>query len=285
MADTTFLKDNLTGAVPTEIAQEVIKNVIDQASILKVCKHEVMISDKKTLPKLKDSGSASWVGEGEKIETTLPTFEYPQLKACKLAVIVPVTREKIEDTIVNVMGEVKQAMADAFATAIDEAMIFGVNSPFDTNLIAAIGGQKVTATSSLDNDLSNAMGLVEDNKYNCSNILMGTSQKKILRKLSNDNNYKGAITLSSAYDTPIEYVRNWDNAKSVAITGDFSKTVVGTRDGMAYEILKEATIVSGTGENAETINLAQRDMIAIKATIRLGFLVAEPKAFSMVVGA
>lgn len=285
MADTTFLKDNLSGAVPTEIAQAVIKNVINQASILRVCKHEPMTSDKKVLPKLTDSGSASWVGEGEAIQTTLPKFEYPQLKTCKLAVIVPVTREKIEDTIVNVMSEVQQAMADAFSKAIDEAMIFGVNSPFDTNLIAAIGTQKVTATSSLDDDLSNAMGIVEDNKYNCSNILMGTSQKKILRKLSNDNNYKGAISLTNAYDTPIEYVRNWDNAKSLAITGDFSKAVVGTRDGMAYEILKEATIVSGTGETAETINLAQRDMIAIKATIRLGFLVAEPKAFSMVVNA
>ncbi|MDZ5001388.1 phage major capsid protein, partial [Clostridium perfringens] len=64
MADTTFLKDNLSGAVPTEIAKDVIKNVIDQASILRVCKHENMSSDKKTLPKLKESGSASWVGEG-----------------------------------------------------------------------------------------------------------------------------------------------------------------------------------------------------------------------------
>jgi HK97 family phage major capsid protein len=287
MADTTFLKDNLSGAVPTEIAAEVIKNVIDQASILKVCKRENMTSDKKTLPRLIDSGSASWVGEGEKIETTLPKFEYPQLKACKLAIIVPVTKEKINDTIINVMGEVKQAMADAFATAIDEAMIFGVNSPFDTNLITEIGTQKITATatSTLDSDLSEAMGLVEDNKYNCSNILMGTSQKKTLRALANDNKYKGAITLQSAYDTPIEFVRNWDDTKSLAITGDFTKAVVGTRENMDYEILKEATIESGTGENKETINLAQRDMIAIKATIRLGFLVADPKAFSMVVSA
>lgn len=55
MSDTIFLKDNLSGAVPTEIAQEVIKNVIEQASILKVCKHETMLSDKKTMPKLTDS--------------------------------------------------------------------------------------------------------------------------------------------------------------------------------------------------------------------------------------
>lgn len=281
MSDTIFLKDNLAGAVPTEIAQEVIKNVISQASILKVCKHEPMTSDKKTLPKLTDSGSASWVGEGEVIETTLPKFEYPQLKACKLAIIVPVTKEKINDTIINVMEEVKQAMADAFATAIDEAMIFGKDSPFDTNLVTAIGTQKITATSSLDDDISNAMGLVEDNKYNCNNILMGTTQKRVLRKLSNDSNYKGAISLTSAYDTPIEFVRNWDDNKALTITGDFSKAIVGTRDGMEYEILKEATIESGE----ETINLAQRDMIAIKATIRLGFLVAEPKAFAMVVNA
>lgn len=279
MSDTIFLKDNLSGAVPTEIAQEVIKNVIEQASILKVCKHETMLSDKKTMPKLTDSGSASWVAEGEAIKTTLPKFEYPQLKACKLAVIVPVTREKIDDTVINVMDEVKQAMADAFAAAIDKAMIFGVESPFETNLISAIDTQKVVKTADLDKDISNAMGLVEDNNYNCTNILMGTAQKRVLRELANDNSYKGAISLSSAYETPITFVKNWDNTKAVTITGDFSKAIVGTRDGMTYEILKEATITSGE----EKINLAERDMIAIKATIRLGFLVAEPKAFSMVV--
>lgn len=279
MSDTIFLKDNLSGAVPTEIAQEVIKNVIEQASILKVCKHETMLSDKKTMPKLTDSGSASWVAEGEAIKTTLPKFEYPQLKACKLAVIVPVTREKIDDTVINVMDEVKQAMADAFAAAIDKAMIFGVESPFETNLISAIDTQKVVKTADLDKDISNAMGLVEDNNYNCTDILMGTAQKRTLRELANDNSYKGAISLSSAYETPINFVKNWDNTQAVTITGDFSKAIVGTRDGMTYEILKEATIESG----GETINLAQRDMIAIKATIRLGFLVAEPKAFSMVV--
>ncbi|NFF80927.1 phage major capsid protein [Clostridium botulinum] len=281
MADTTFLKDNLTGTVPVEISKEVIKNVIDQASILKVCKHEGMTSDAKTLPQLTDSGSASWVKEGEMIGTTLPKFAYPQLKACKLAVIIPVTNEKNNDSVINVMEEIKQAMADAFATAIDQAMIFGIDSPFDTDLIKSIGTQKITATDRLDTDLSNAMGLVEDNKYNCSNILMGTSQKKVLRALSNDSKYKGAITLTDAYDTPIKFVRNFDDKKSLAITGDFSKAVVGTRDGIEYKVLDQATIKSGDTE----INLAQQDMIAIKATMRLGFVVVDPKAFSMVVSA
>ena len=126
------------------------------------------------------------------------------------------------------------------------------------------------------------MGLVEDNKYNCSNILMGTSQKKVLRALSNDSSYKGAITLSSAYDTPIEYVRNWDDTKSLAITGDFSKAIIGTRKNIDYEILREATIKTSDGD---TINLAQHDLIGVKAVMRLGFVVVDPKAFSMIVSA
>ncbi len=276
MADTTFLKDNLAGTVPVEICKEIMKNIIDQASILKVSKRIPMSSDTMVIPKLIDTGSAGWVNEGEEIGTTLPSFEYPKLKAKKLAIIVPVTREKINDSVANVIGEVKQAIADMFATSIDMSCIFGVDSPFDTNLITSIGTQKITSTSNPDSDISDAMGLVEDNKYNCSNILMGTTQKKVLRALANDNKYKGAITLSSAYDTPIEYVRNWDNAKATTITGDFSRSIVGTRENMQYEILKEATIKSG----ADTINLAQRDMIGIKCTMRMAYLVADPKAFS-----
>lgn len=281
MADTTFLKDNLTGTVPIEICKEIMKNIIEQASILKVSKKTPMASDTMVIPKLVSTGTAAWVNEGEEIGTTLPTFEYPKLKAKKLAIIVPVTKEKINDSVSNVISEVKQAIADMFASAIDSACIFGVESPFETNLIKSIGESKITSTSNLDSDLSNAMGLVEDNKYICNNVLMGTSQKKILRALANDNKYKGAITLSNVYDTPIEFVRNWNNSKALSITGDFSRSIVGTRENMEYEILKEATIKSGS----DTIHLAQRDMIGIKCTMRMAYLVADPKAFSMIVGA
>lgn len=281
MADTTFLKDNLAGTVPVQICKEIMENIIDQASILKVSKKIPMESDTMVVPRMTKSGTAAWVDEGEEIGVTLPTFEYPKLKVKKIGVIVQVTREKYNDSVINVFSEIKQAIADQFAAVIDNSCIFGIGSPFDTNLITAIGTQKITATSKLDTDLSDAMGLVEDNKYNCSNILMGTSQKKVLRALANDSKYKGAVTLSSAYDTPIEYVRNWDNTKATTIVGDFTRSIVGTRENMQYEILREATIKNGD----ETINLAQRDMLGVKCTMRMAYLVADPKAFSMVVSA
>lgn len=281
MADTTYLKDNLAGDVPVEICTEILKNIIDQASILKVSKTIPMTSDTMVVPRMIDSGSAGWVNEGEEIGVTLPTFEYPKLKVKKIGVIVQVTREKYNDSVANVFNEIKQAIADQFAATIDNSCIFGIDSPFDTNLITAIGENKIVSTDKPHIDISNAMGLVEDNKYNCNNILMGTTQKKVLRELANDNKYKGAITLSSAYDTPIEYVRNWDNTKATTIVGDFTRSIVGTRENMQYEILREATIKNGD----ETINLAQRDMLGVKCTMRMAYLVADPKAFSMVVSA
>lgn len=281
MADSTFLKDNLSGTVPVEIAKEIMKNIIDQASILKVSKKIPMASDTMVIPKLVSTGSAGWVNEGEEIGTTLPTFEYPQLKAKKLAIIVPVTREKINDSVANVINEVKQAIADMFAASIDKACIFGVDSPFETNIFSSIGSRKVTAGSTLNIDISDCMGKVEENKYNCNYLLMGTTQKKVLRALANDNAFKNSLDLNSAYNTPIEYVRNWDDSKALTITGDFSRSIVGTRENMEYEILKEATIKSGSG----TINLAQQDMIGIKCTMRMAYLVADDKAFSMVTSA
>ena len=95
MADTEFLKDNLSGSVPTEISTNLIKNLVEESIAFNVCRHESMLSDKKVLPMLTDEGTAHWVGEGEKIGTSAPTFEYPTLYAKKLAVIIPFTKEKL----------------------------------------------------------------------------------------------------------------------------------------------------------------------------------------------
>ena len=57
MADTNFLKDNLSGTVPVEIAKEIMKNIIDQASILKVSKKIPMASDTMVIPKLVNTNS------------------------------------------------------------------------------------------------------------------------------------------------------------------------------------------------------------------------------------
>ena len=281
MADTQFLKDNLKGSVPTEIASEVVKNIVDQSTVFNICKHVPMASDKKVIPVLSDTGKAYWVEEGTEIGTSIQGWEYPELEAKKLAVIIPFTKEKYEDSVMDVMGEIKQGIADAFTRAIDSAVLFGTNSPFATNIAASITeGSQITNTSRLDIDISNAMTKVEESDLIVNSIVAPTSVKGTLRNLRDSNGnaiaVTGGITGTSIYNTPIHIpvTSVWDKSKADILLGDFTRAMIGTRSDITYEVLDQATVGG--------INLAEKDLLAVKCTMRFGFNVIDPKAFALV---
>ena len=281
MADTQFLKDNLKGSVPTEIASEVVKNIVDQSTVFNICKHVPMASDKKVIPVLSDTGKAYWVEEGTEIGTSIQGWEYPELEAKKLAVIIPFTKEKYEDSVMDVMGEIKQGIADAFTRAIDSAVLFGTNSPFATNIAGAVlEGSKIAGTGKLDIDISNAMTKVEESDLIVNSIVAPTSVKGTLRNLRDSNGnaiaVTGGITGTSIYNTPIHIpvTSVWDKLKADVLVGDFSRAMIGTRSDITYEVLDQATVGG--------INLAEKDLLAVKCTMRFGFNVIDPKAFALV---
>ena len=281
MSDTTMLKDNLKGSVPGEVARELIKDVVTQSIAFQICRHVPMASDSKTLPVLTDTGSAYWTEESEAIQTSVMGFDYPTLKAKKLAVIVPTTKEKLADSVLNVLEEIRTGISDAFVKSIDSAILFGTDSPFDNNLVDVAEPNKVISTGSFDADISSAMGKVEDADLTVNGIVTSNKSRQILRDLRDSNGnamvIPDGVGKESIYNTPI-YIptsRAWNHTKAQSIVGDFKKAVIGTREGITYEILDQATV----GE----INLAERDMIAVKCTMRFGFEVVNKKAFSKVV--
>lgn len=281
MSDLKFLKDNLSGSVPTEIANSLIKNLVSESVAFNVCRHETMTSDKKVLPMLTDEGTAHWVGEGEKIGTSMPTFEYPTLHAKKLAVIIPFTKEKLHDSTISVIGELESAIKDAFIKAIDKAVFFGTNSPFTTNIITeASKDNAVDGTAKIDLDISEAMSKVEANDLAVNAIITHNGMKHTMRTLRDSSGnalvVPGGASGSQIYNTNIFYPANksWDKEKADILLGDFNRAVIGTREGIEYEILKEATVGG--------VNLAEQDLVAIKCTMRFGFVVVDSKAFSVV---
>ena len=282
MTDTTYLKANLEGSVPVEIANEVIKNIKEQSTAFTVMRKVPMASDKKVLPTLTDTGTAYFVEEGEKIGTAIHSWDYPSLEAKKLAVIIPVTKEKLNDSVLNVMDEIKQGIADAFTRKIDNEIFFGTGEVFPTSVFTEANNQKVTMTSATDLDkyISDAMAFVEANDLPVTNIVTHNGIKSAMRNLKDSNgNYKvvqGGATGQVIFNTPISIVGNkaWSKEQADLMLGDFNKSVIGVRDDITYEILKEATI----GE----INLAERDLVAIKCTMRFGFNIVDPKAFALV---
>lgn len=283
----SYLKDELTGFVPVEQATDIIKMVTRGSSILRMSTVQEMKSDKKKFNVLTDGPGAYWVGEGERIQTSGATWIHPEIEAKKLAVIIPVTREKLEDTTISVFEELKPQIAEAFYTAIDAACLFGTNSQFKTNIMQAIENHKmiIVDNSNIDIAVSDAMALVEENGYDPAGFIGKIGVKNSLRKLRDANGapaYVNGTNGGELYAQPIEFVRNgaWDSTKADLITGNFKYSIVGMRAGINYEILTEATLQGTLDADGKPLSLAEQDMVAIKATMRLGYLVVKDDAFA-----
>lgn len=287
-----YLKDELTGFVPVEQATEIMKDVARGSTILRLSKVSQMESDTKKIPVMTEGAGAYWVGEGERIKTTKAGWIYPELKAKKLAVIIPVTREKLKDTTIDVFNELKESIAEAFYKAIDGACLFGINTPFTKNVMNCVetSGNKIElgTNATLDLDVSDAMATVEEDGYDVNGFVGRVGIKNSLRKLRDGNGnqlFADGVNGKEFYSQPIEFSRNgaWDKTKAEIIGADWDKSLVGIRDSLEYEILKEATLEGTVDEDGKPISLAEQDLIGIKATMRLAYLPIKDEAFCAVV--
>ena len=290
MADTTYLKDNLTGFVPNPIANDIIGLVTRGSSVLRLCNVQTMESDNKKFPIMTNGVGAYWVGETERIKTSTAKWIFPEIVAKKIAVNVPVTKEKLNDTTIDVFEEIKPTIAEAFYKTIDGACLFGTDSPFAKNLygVAHEAGREIMVGTNpkLDLDISDVMALVEEAGFDVNGFAASLTLKNSLRKLRDGNGnqlYVENVNQKELYSQPIDFnhTEAWDLTKAIAIAGDWKYAIVGIREGIQYEILREATLFSVTMSDGKPLSLAENDMVAVKATMRLGFLPVREDAFAI----
>jgi HK97 family phage major capsid protein len=288
--DSKFLKDNLQGFVPTPTAADIITDVTRGSSILRLSKVQPMASETLKVPVMVSGPGAYWVGETERIQTSVAKWIFPELTAKKIGVIIPVSKEKLNDTTIDVFATVRPYIAEAFYKAIDAACLFGTNSPFAKSIYgvanAASRAVKEGTNAKLDLDISDVMALVENEGLDVNGFVAGYQLKNSLRKLRDSNGNQLFVTgvdSTTLYSQPIEFCRtsSWDNTKAEAIAGNWSYSLVGIRDQIQYEVLREATLQTVTMADDKPLSLAENDMVAIKATMRLGFLPVKENAFAV----
>ncbi len=281
-----YLKDELSGFVPVEQANEIIKKVARGSSVIRLSRVEQMKSDTKKIPVMTGGAGAYWVGEGQRIGASGATWIFPELKAKKLAVIIPVTKEKLEDSTIDVFAELQDYIAQCFYEKFDSAALFG-DGLYETSILSEC--QKVEAdNSSFDLAVSDVMANVEKNGYDVDGFAAKIGVKNSLRKLRDANGAPIFITgtdQNELYGQPIEFVRNgaWIDDRAVLVAGEWKYSLVGIRDDISYEILTEATLQNYIDDDGKPLSLAEQDMAAIKATMRIGYLCVKPEAFSALV--
>lgn len=287
--DHVTMQDAKTGEIPAELTDNIITSIKTGSAIMKLAKAVPMTKPKERFTFMSGVG-AYWTEEGQKIQTSEPSFMEAWMEAHKMGVIIPTTKENLSYSVTNFFELMKSEIVEAFYKKFDQSATFGTDSPFPQSLLGSAGltGQNIVETKNKYDDISNAMAFLEEQDLDANGIAAPRSQKTKYRQTKDTNgnpvfNDAHQNTTSDLLGLPISWAprNSWDKKAATEILADWDKVYYGILGGINYEILTEATL-SIKDKDGNPINLAERDMAAIKATFTPAFMVIQDEAVAAI---
>lgn len=285
MADIT--KADALALLARQDINEIIKPDTQSSAALASFRTIRMSAGTASMPVLSALPTAGWVGqsatapEGVK-PTTKVSWIDKNLVAEELAVIVPIHENTLADSNFDVWAEVRPLVVQEFGRLLDLAVFQGVGKPaswLDPALIpgAIAAGNAVAEGTGVDlaEDFNEAFALVEDDEFDVNAAFTGRFLRRELRGLRDADNapiyldsLRGDGNTASIYGQDLFYVgnRSWDRTQAIALVGDREKVVLGIREDVQVKLLDQATVGG--------INLAERDMVALRFKFRVAFATA-----------
>lgn len=287
--------------VPTELMAEVLRI----ATVAGVARREMRYlpftgpGNTRSIPAVGTSVSVSWTNEGAATGSSTPNFDPITQTLKKLTIMVPMTNEILEDTAVNLTGLVAELIAEAMVYAEDSQFLAGTGSPW-TGVLNASGVNSVTQTGTGGiADVTDAAilqaavdatpaGALQNAKWYMHRSVLGHFRGL---KGSDGQYVFGAptdggpatllgypVVISEVLPTKTTCATN--GTKGVFF-GDLRKAaILGDKQQLRVKLLEEATIKDTDGSTS--INLAEQDMVALRAIQRVGYVLGLPKAITVI---
>lgn len=285
-------RENAAGLIPEAVSREIIQGVAQNSAVLQMGRRlPNMTSATQVMNVLDMLPMAYWVnGDSGYKQTSNQAWDKKKIYAEELAVIIPIPEAVLDDADYDIWGEVRPRIVEAFGRKIDAAVLFGVEKPtswrasiFDT---ATAAGAVVTETSDIYKDIMGENGViakVEESGYLPTGAMAAVKMRAKLRGLRDDTGnpiFKTDMQGATRYaldGVPMEFPMNgaFDATKANMIVGDFSQLTYAIRQDVTYKILDQATIVDPSSKEI-IYSLAQQDMIALRAVMRLGWEIPNP---------
>lgn len=296
-ANDIITRENLSGLIPEPITREIIQGVTQSSAVLKMGrKLPNMTANTQTMNVLDMLPTAYWVdGDNGFKQTSKQAWAKKKIYAEELAVIIPIPESVLDDSNYDIWAEVKPRIVDAMGQKIDSAVLFSVDKPTtwrDGILATATAAGNIVTRPASNADLyqeilgeGGVFSKVEDDGFEVSGIMAAVKMKAMLRGLVDSNKqpifkYAEGMQGRSRYTlegAPMEFPENgaFDPTKALMIAGDFRQLVYSIRQDVTYKVLTEATIVDPS-TNEVIYSLAQQDMVALRAVMRLGWEIPNP---------
>lgn len=277
------------GILPTQYATEVIQDATKSSVMLTRARNIQMSTRTRTQPVLDSLPMAYWVsGDTGLKQTTKQKWAGLSITAEEIAAIVPIPEAIIEDTNIDLWGEIRPRLAQAVGMLFDKACLFGTDKPatFPDGIVpqAISAGNTVAQGTGTDLavDVATVAEMLAKQGFNVNGFASQPGlnwQLAALRDANGQPVYTRDLTSAGSgtlLGYPVNEVDNgaWDAEQAVLLMADWSNFVVGVRKDITYKLLDQSVITDDDGK--VILNLAQQDCVALRCVFRAGFQIANP---------
>ncbi|WNF36830.1 phage major capsid protein [Bacillaceae bacterium IKA-2] len=245
--------------VPDEFERILVEALQEENVFRQLAKVITTSSGDKKIPVVATKGTASWVDEEGAIPDSDDAFGQVSIGAYKLATMIKVSEELLNDSVFNLESYIANEFARRIGAKEEEAFFIGDGTGKPTGIFNAIGGAMlgVTAASATAITIDEVMDLFYSLKspYRKNAVfVMNDATVKAIRKLKDGNGqyiWQPSITAGqpdTILNRPVKtsaYVPTLAaSAKSIAF-GDFGYYWVADRQGRSFQRLNELYAATG----------------------------------------
>lgn len=269
--------------VPTVLVRQFIDRMRAQSVCVEAGAQTVLLDTQKTnIARLETDPVPAWRSENAAVAESDPTFGTVLMTARSLAVMCKVSRELLEDSV-NVEAALTNALAQALALELDRVALLGSGTaPEPTGIVntanilsqsMGTNGAALTSYSTLNTALASlaaynatpTAAIMAPRSYFSMAALVDTTNQPLLKPWSLTD-----LPLLKTSQIPITQTQGTSTDASTIIVGDFTKLIIGVRQGIRIELLKE--------------RYAENLQYAFVAHMRADIAVQQPKAFLKIIG-
>lgn len=286
--------------LPSEVSSEILQKTQQASAVMQLARAVSLPGRGLTIPVITGDPEASWVAETDEKPVSNPNLSTKLMEAYTLAVIVPFSRQFLRDARALYDALIAR-LPNALGLQFDKTVIGATAKPganFDNfagctvqSIVASVGHTAYDGLVAAFTDIAEsgyaldgfglspaAQGILlgatdSDGRPLFVNSVADGAIPRILsaRTLMSRGLYKaGSAAAGSTPAVPA----------IVGVGGDWTQALYGVVEGVNVSVADQATLTVGT----TTINLWQRNMIAIRAEIEVGFR-AQTAAFNLLTGA
>jgi len=264
--------------IPPELVHEIIQGATRYSVALQIFKRgRNMLRDEVFMPALSMLPEGGWLNSDNAMKPlTDQAWEMVEMYAEEYAARVIIPDNVREDAVFDMWGEILPRLQEHYGKAFDQAVFMGVNKPrrFRADIVTACyqAGAVVNSTTNINNDINNALSLVEQSGYNPTALVAGVGMKAKFRM--NVDTQGRPVYFPFIEQLNKYYLDNgaWDDNKALMIVGDFSQAMYSVREDMTVKISADAA----TNYGGQLHSMFDEDSQVMRAKWRIGFAIPNP---------